>query len=738
MVSTKYRANAVKDKALVLRLRFDEGAGSYANNGFIRGGLYFDGVNDYLRTPQVAALDPAEISIVCWVRRDTDDLAWIFGRGASSACRLMMYATQLTIEEVPISGVGRIFTAAATLSTGSYYQIVFTYDGQYMRFYVNSVLIGTSPEYVGALTFTPLQGWDLGCGTYSGYVNPLKGLLNEILFYDHALTQDEIIDVYNNRAEPSEEGLLIYYPITDDADDKSGNGYDATIHGASWITPSWVTGKYGKALKFVFAEKDWLRVPNDNLFNFGTGDFTINLHLKKALYDSAYEETLISKVGNVGHPDGYNLMFRDYGMLWFQKNLDEDPLIAWNTLLYDEDNYVDDPDNPVHVASQEWENGVLTEQSDFKINDDLYWRWYRGGFPTTNLGFATSTDGVHWTPYAGNPIDLGAQVPLGTAQFPYVVKDGDTFYLFIENISTWNTYLYDVTDPYNPVILNGGNPVLEVSQDWEDGCIYNVAVAIVDGVWHMLYEAGSGGNDFTLGYSHSTLAEMDWTSNKSANNPLFRRSCPCMYYVPERNALLVLQMTGYSFGDFKMVAYYAYLTDDLDLASSWHSGAVMRTPLQPDGADADASICMNYSNEYPLMIAWGQDQVTISQMYIPMTLTEFFDSIIVDDDKWNMLTITNKAGALKLYWTAKLRKTGVWTGNVQNTFPLTIGRWSCYLLGGLENRGWLDANIDEVRLYNRALSAAEVLYLYNNNNSALMAGRVVYPGLDEVIVQLEK
>ncbi len=90
-----------------------------------------------------------------------------------------------------------------------------------------------------------------------------------------------------------EEGLVSYWDfddVTDDgiADDVVG-GNDGTINGGA----AYVTGKFGKALQFD-GTGDYVEVADDSSLHFGTGDFTLALWVKRG--DAAYGGPLISKV----------------------------------------------------------------------------------------------------------------------------------------------------------------------------------------------------------------------------------------------------------------------------------------------------------------------------------------------------------------------------------------------------------------------------------------------------------
>jgi hypothetical protein len=73
---------------------------------------------------------------------------------------------------------------------------------------------------------------------------------------------------------------------------------------------------------------------------------------------------------------------------------------------------------------------------------------------------------------------------------------------------------------------------------------------------------------------------------------------------------------------------------------------------------------------------------------------------------WHLVTVTYDGAVGKLYVDGALVASDTFTAPPGTNYPLFVGR---YYGGGY---GW-NGSIDEVRLYNRALTAAEVAALYN-------------------------
>ena len=82
------------------------------------------------------------------------------------------------------------------------------------------------------------------------------------------------------------------------------------------------------------------------------------------------------------------------------------------------------------TTRQPWCRVQLYNPTVIKI-DGTYKMWYVGNSTATrigdmDLGYAESDDGLQWTPYPGNPILTGADLPEGTSwQTPHVMFDDD-------------------------------------------------------------------------------------------------------------------------------------------------------------------------------------------------------------------------------------------------------------------------------------------------------------------------
>ena len=104
-----------------------------------------------------------------------------------------------------------------------------TYDGSYIRLYVNGNLDNTSDLYSGALNFNT-GNLLFGLWTQSDR-RPFDGYLDEIRLYDYALNGSQIKDHYTTLSKYI--GLLAYWPF-DDALNAASYIYSSDLG----ITPS--------------------------------------------------------------------------------------------------------------------------------------------------------------------------------------------------------------------------------------------------------------------------------------------------------------------------------------------------------------------------------------------------------------------------------------------------------------------------------------------------------------------
>jgi hypothetical protein len=203
-------------EGLVLELHFNELAGSTVydlsgnnNNGTIFGAtrvqegfnraLLFDGVDDYI---QANTVNVPYLTISVWVNwfmffPDSGGHA-IISNSNNAQDGYMLY-------QAVSSPYNRIRTFVYTssivtldsnslLDNNKWYHVVLTYDGSFINLYINGVLDNQKAQS-GTIKATT-NPFIIG-STYTGAGYKFKGIIDEVLIYNRALSEDEIKAIYN-------------------------------------------------------------------------------------------------------------------------------------------------------------------------------------------------------------------------------------------------------------------------------------------------------------------------------------------------------------------------------------------------------------------------------------------------------------------------------------------------------------------------------------------------------------
>jgi uncharacterized repeat protein (TIGR01451 family) len=173
------------------------------------------------------------------------------------------------------------------------------------------------------------------------------------------------------------------------------------------------------------------------------------------------------------------------------------------------------------------------------INDGgTYKMWYIGLdlYGVGRIGYATSPDGVNWTKHASNPVmDVGAQGEWDSQELeaPFVIKESPTsykmWYAGRGPDGSWRIGYATSTDGINWTKY-AGNPVLDLDTDtWNNVSVHGPSIIYEDSLYkmwlHTVGDDGSGPAPYTA-YATSPNG-ITWTL--AITNPLFSRD-PAHYW----------------------------------------------------------------------------------------------------------------------------------------------------------------------------------------------------------------
>ena len=208
----------------------------YANNAYNFNGT----TNSYMRMP-ADLLPTTNRTISLWFNvPDVTNRPGLLGYGGNGSCgtTLLMGLNLLGAGQYYVQGhcgnnaAGYAYPAAPL---NNWYHWVLTINGSVQKIYVNGQLKSTDNTFGGS---TAVSGKDFSLGAITSIsgttpytdanVDYLNGKLDDVRIYDAAMSDAQVLQLYNNELT----GLVAYYPFNGDANDESGNGYNGVVSGA--------------------------------------------------------------------------------------------------------------------------------------------------------------------------------------------------------------------------------------------------------------------------------------------------------------------------------------------------------------------------------------------------------------------------------------------------------------------------------------------------------------------------
>lgn len=160
--------------------------------------LEFDGVDDHVLIDDDDSLDlSTEVTLETWVKlKEKDRRQCFIGKRHGTAATQIGYLLKMGDNNdmsLQFNGFGH---SAGNLTTGVWYHLAGTYDGETIKLYINGSLI-SSLAHTGSITVNnaPLY---LGAFHYSSLTNELNGYLDSPRVYNRVLDEQEIFEHWAN------------------------------------------------------------------------------------------------------------------------------------------------------------------------------------------------------------------------------------------------------------------------------------------------------------------------------------------------------------------------------------------------------------------------------------------------------------------------------------------------------------------------------------------------------------
>jgi predicted GH43/DUF377 family glycosyl hydrolase len=160
-----------------------------------------------------------------------------------------------------------------------------------------------------------------------------------------------------------------------------------------------------------------------------------------------------------------------------------------------------------------WDQDGPNTPCVMKDSSGQYLMWYSGiSQPTTAIGLAISRDGIAWSKYAGNPILVPGPKDKWESFLvtdPRIVKVSLIYHMFYHGAPAPYGYQIGYASSTDGIHWTGypNNPVLTLGAPWAwDG--YSLSMDWIlwkDGIFKMWYAARDNGNVFQIGYATCPL-----------------------------------------------------------------------------------------------------------------------------------------------------------------------------------------------------------------------------------------
>lgn len=179
------------------------------------GSLTFDGADDEVVIPNSSSLN---------ISKNITLESWIYPTDGTRATQDVLCKSTLSVNNgykfprtddgwktisffLHLNGQWKVLTANNFPGLNKWTHCAATYDGYYMRIYLNGVL-AASTEASGDIT---MNSNNLVIGQQPGFVEYYKGMIDEAKVWKRALNQCEIINNMNCELQPAQTDLVAYY-----------------------------------------------------------------------------------------------------------------------------------------------------------------------------------------------------------------------------------------------------------------------------------------------------------------------------------------------------------------------------------------------------------------------------------------------------------------------------------------------------------------------------------------------
>lgn len=288
------------------------GTGKHWTSGKFGKGGQFNGTNDYVNLGNNYNLSTTqEFSMSAWFKRTGvgGTRPRILAKRSATDIWYEIYIddnSKLAVtftDNYPTTVTG--FAGTTVVADNTWYYVTMTRNvgSDKIYLYVNGVLENSATDATVANLYKA-NNFQISC--YNGTTSCLKGVIDEVKYYNYAITQKQVVSDMNasHPVGGSPVGSQIGYWSFDEGygttikNSGSAGLLNGTIIGALWKQD----GKFGKSLSF--GSNNYVSMGNPSALQI-TSDLTISAWVNVANIDATYARGIVSKFYNTNTNRGY-------------------------------------------------------------------------------------------------------------------------------------------------------------------------------------------------------------------------------------------------------------------------------------------------------------------------------------------------------------------------------------------------------------------------------------------------